>query len=398
MLLAECKKYVFCKRNLILLLLLTAAFAGLILFSEGGYIFDVDLEDRETFFENTGGEFNAQTKMLLENEKNELEEDMYITDSDGNVSFNKDMILFHGKYSNTKMDDYSLLNSALSCIAAVEKRNKNIDIILSSDSNGSKKYHAEDNTCLADREKITCLLKNSYFGWFAIILSIFIMASSFSIEYENRLFPVLALTNKGELSIILNKFITGIGVSLFANLYFFGLYIFLQKIYLKISLTDLRLPAFLAEDFDLAASDFTIWRILLAKEMITILLTVFLVWLSMFFSISIKKSVYAAIGVFFVYIAGTFIDLLKLSIYSASAVSEVRQFQVFSEVTFQNLYEMGKKYNPFALVDAAYYFQQPRMSTILGIQKDMIVIPVSLVIIGIGVLTIFFLGDRRKLC
>lgn len=398
MLSAECKKYVFCKRNLILLLLLTVAFAGLVLFGEGGYIFGMAAEDREAFFKNIGGEFNDQTKILLENEKNALEEDMYITDADGNVSFNEDMISLSGKYGNTKMDDYSLLKSALNCIAVVEKRNKNIDIILSSDSNGSGNYHAEDSDYLVDREKITCLLGNSYFGWFAIILSIFIMASSFSIEYESRLFPVLALTNKGELSVILNKFITGIYVSLFANLYFFGLYILLQKIYLKLSLTDLRLPAFLAEDFDLAASDFTVWRILLAKEVITILLTVFLVCLAMAFSISIKKSVYAAIGVFFVYIAGTFIDLLKLSIYSNFAVSEVRQFQIFSEVTFQNLYELEKQYNPFALVDAAYYFQQPRVSTIFGIQKDVIIIPISLVILGIGVLTVFFLRDRRKLC
>lgn len=376
----EIKKYVFTKRNLILLLLMTVLFCGVLVFCEWKYIAERDL--RQDFFDKMGNHFSEHTKDLLEKEQDELFDSLYPRDEKGAITVNQEELLKEGQYSGTRLDDYGLLRDAADCMEAVEKRNSNV-IILRKNNQGAmlSEYEEEHNDCMADRMKLSMITKTLWFGWPACMVLVFVFGASVSIEHEKQLLPVLGITAKGEGALYVSKMAAAFLTAIVVNLYFFSVYMVMQFLFVGMRAADLHQPLFLAEGYELCASRHTLLGLVVMQEIFALLLSVMVAFITMICSKAIKKGCFATIGAFAVFGAGVIFDLLNLAIYQNDFHMDVSNWYSVSVTAFYKMFAYDKRLNPFSLIQFSYYMSQPRFITFGTVSYPLYYIPLIIMIV-----------------
>lgn len=388
----ELKKYVMTKSHVVILFMLTCAGMGLLFLSEGGYFFEKAM--RKDFYAQVGQTFSETDKQKWIEEKERLEQELYVTDIDGVVSPDKNELNKKGKYTEARVDDCNLLNELVVCIEIVEKRNRNTSLIADSYEGVSHDYEKEDNQMLADRKKLSAVTHNMVFGWMPCLALIIILSASFAVEYENNINSVLCITKKGEWTISMAKILTGIFIAVVLNVYFWGVYLISQTIFLGMTGQDWRQPLFLAENYQMCASGTTIQGFLAKQILISILVSVLIAIFTMVLSKLIKRSIYALLVALVVFVAALIPDLLNMVVYSNVYVSELSNWYLISEPTFYRMLKYEKIFNPVSMIQFQYYAEQPRYIHILDFQYPLYCFPVILAVILIGMFSIVLVYEK----
>lgn len=393
----EIKKYVFRRRNLALLLLMTLLFCGVLVFSEWKCMVEKNL--RQDFFDKMGNHFSETTRASLEEEQEELFNRLYPQDAEGAITVNQDELLKKGKYSDTQLDDYALLGDAIDCIDTVEKRNSNLSILRKNNQGAmSSEYAEEHNDCMADRMKLTVIARTLWFGWPACICLVLIFGTSVSIEHEKQLLPVLGITCKGEGALYIAKMAAAFLTAIAVNLYFFAVYMVIQFLFVGMGVPDLHQPLFLVENYELCASRHTLLSLIVMQEIFALLLSLMVAFITMVCSKAIKKGIFATISAFIVFGAGVIFDLLNLAIYQNDFHMDVDNWYIVSVTTFYKIFAYDKKLNPFSLIQFQYYISQPRFITFGTIRYPLYFLPLIIMIIILCAGSLYLLQgglDRR---
>lgn len=191
----EMKKYVITKSNFFFLIAITLVSIGALFWSEGGYFSEKNI--RQNFYERIEEmNFSVADKQKIAGERARIEQEIYGEDF---VEPKKEEMAKQGEYADTKLDDYELLGEVLTCIDIVEKRNRNTALIVERFEGEMGNYQEEDNQMLVDRKKLTASVSNMLFGGVPCLLLIFVLSSSFAMEYESNVNHVLRITKKGGL-------------------------------------------------------------------------------------------------------------------------------------------------------------------------------------------------------
>lgn len=396
----EGKKYIFLRRNLVLLLILSLLFVGMLVFMEWQVM--IEREASENFFQATGGSFNEETKEKIQTEQDALWEKMYTADSEGNLALDENEILKKGIYGSTQIEEYDAMRKALDCIEVVEKRNRNMEILWKNREAGmgnaavSDFYQKEDNHQLLNLIPLNCLVRHACFGWFSGAAVILFLGSAYSVEREKNILPVLSATSGGELSLYISKVFTGCILAVVISLYFFVLYMISQWLLLGIGVGDLSQPLFLVDGYELCASGLTVGGILMKQELFVLFVTVLLALITMALSRGIGRGIYARVTASILLLVGTGIDLINIGIYQNDFHLDVSQWYLVSAATFYKIMGIEKMVNPFSLIQVSYYFQQPRYVTMGAYQEPVYVFPIIVLAVMSGVLFMYLTGKRRK--
>lgn len=394
----ELKKYVMTKSHFVILFMLTFAGMGILFWNEGGYFFEKAM--RKDFYSQVGQTFSEADKQKWIEEKERLEQELYVTDIEGVVSPNKEEVNKKGKYADTRIDDYKLLDELVTCIEVVEKRNRNTSLVTDTFEGASHDYEREDNHMLADRKKLSAVAHNMAFGWMPCLALIIILSASFAVEYENNVNSVLCITEKGEWAVSMAKILTGIFTAVVLNVYFWGIYLISQTVFLGMTEQDWRQPLFLAESYQMCASGTTIQGFLAKQTLVSILVSVLIAIFTMVLSKWIKKSIYALLAALGVFVAALIPDLLNMMVYSNVYVSEMSNWYLISEPAFYRMLKYEKIFNPVSMIQFQYYVEQPRYIQILDFQYSVYCFPIIVAVLLIGIFSIFLFyeksGRRKK--
>lgn len=391
----EWKKYIIRKQNLYILLLLTLLFCGVIFFCEGGYV--TSKKSYQTFYGQLAPRYGEDTRELLEEEAEELFNKIYTQGEDGTLALNKKEASKKGKYGETQIDDYALLNQALDCLTVEENRNQNIKIILNNPgSRMASEYEEENNAFIADREKLNVIAKTAFFGWPACIFLILVFGVSFSMEHEKNTHTLLSITHKGEDALYVSKIMAAVIAVLVVNLYFFILYMAAQALFLGMKLSDLQQPLFLVEGYGLCASGHTLATLLLTQELFALLLSFMVVFLTMVFSKVTGKSVFAIIASLVLFLAGVALELINFGIYQNPFIANTDNWYLLSVASFYKIFAYEKMFNPFALIQISYYMEQPRFLVLGSRQYPLYFIPLIIMIVVFCACTLYLIQSRRK--
>ena len=240
----ESKKYVLTWGTLLMLLLLTFAAIGLMHFNEYGYVFEKNT--REIFFTKMKDQqISLADKQKLQEEVDQLQTELYREDG----TPIKTEIKKSGKYAGTKLDEYGFLGEAIDCIDCIQKRNSNMELMVSDYQGELVGYHKEKNTTIVDQKKLTAAVCCELYGVLPCLFVIFVLSNSFSIEWESHLADVVHVTRKGRERIILTKLLHGVFWSVISNFYFWGIYLAYQWFAVGMRSEDWSSPLFLVEGY-----------------------------------------------------------------------------------------------------------------------------------------------------
>lgn len=394
----EMKKYVFRKHNIYILLLFTIIFCFANFFGER-QCFE-EKHEIHSYYNIIGDTFTDKTKKTLEEEQSLIESKIYRKDDNGNLIPNQEEIRKKGKYSVTQMGDLGLISRALGCIEVVEKRNRNMAIIMDNSNSYqsgllSMAYTAEKNNMLIDRLRLQAFSSNMYFGWPICILLVIIFSASFCTEREKNILGVLSITKRGEWSLYISKLITGIIVTIIVNLYFLTVFLLNQKVLIGLSISDLNQPLFLVNGYEMSASGDTLLTLLLTQGLLVIILSLVVTFAVMVLSKCIRKNVYVMISTLILFFVGTGVDIINLGIYKNDYIQNTENWYLVSVTTFHKLLEYVKLLNPFSVINVQYYLEQPRYLSLGSLQYPLYYSPIVIMIVVIGVSSIYLLQNKK---
>lgn len=395
----ECKKFILRPGNLVIMLLLSLLFVVLLLWQEINAF--TAKKSYENYFNHVGNTFDQKTKEAIEKEQEALHEILFKVSADGNVVPDMQETSQKGKYGRTQMEDYSLMGDALECIEVVEKRNRNMEILLEEGGVGANSvlagfYEPEQNNQLTNRERLNRMIENVWFGWFSCLAVILILGHSFSIESSKRILPVICATKKGEDCLYLSKVLAGCTLSLAVSVYFFVLYLAEEWVLLGMNGSTLAELLFLVDGYGMCASGMTIGRFLLGQGVASCLVTLLMAFVVMTCSKGIGRSIYAQIVSGMIFLAGTGIDLLNIAIYQNSFLQEYEKQYLFSTATLQKMIDLEKRWNPFSLIQVSYYLEKPRFLLAGAWQYPVYVSTVIASFVVLGALFIWLVSGKRK--
>lgn len=395
----EWKKYIFRPSTFVIMILLSLLFVALLLQQE----FSVFISKRayENYFNHVGNTFDQETKEAIGREQEELHEILYKVSEDGSIVPDWEETSKKGKYGPTQIVDYMLMGEALDCIDVVEKRNRNMEILLGEEGVEEHSvlagfYEPEQNHQLTNRERLNQLVKKVWFGWFSCLAVILILGHSFSIEGGKGILPVICATQKGEDCLYLSKILAGFTLSLAVSVYFFLLYLVEQWVLLGVNGRTFAEPLFLVDGYGMCASGMTIGRFLLGQEAASCLVTLLMAFVVMVCSKGIGRSIYAQIVSGVIFLAGTGIDLLNIAVYQNFLLQDYQKEYLFSTATLQKMIELEKRWNPFSLIQVSYYMEKPRFLLNGTWQYPVYVSTVIASFVTLGILFVWLVGSRRK--
>ena len=93
-------------------------------------------------------------KQKLQEEVDQLQTELYREDG----TPIKTEIKKPGKYAGTKLDEYGFLGEAIDCIDCIQKRNSNMELMVSDYQGELVGYHKEKNTTIVDQKAYGCRL------------------------------------------------------------------------------------------------------------------------------------------------------------------------------------------------------------------------------------------------
>lgn len=394
----ELKKFVFRKRNLFLLIAATVLFLALLYHSEGGYLFINRLDQNRTdFFSSLGNAYTDAEKEQLESEAEALEGRLYRSTEEDGTLLDEEEAALPEKYGETLWADFIYLNDALDCIEANEQRNDSIRSIIEMNGDSvNSDYTEENNHYMADRDQLYAVAKSLYAGWPACILVLLIFAFSFCVDTENHCSRLLAVTKTGDTAIYTSKILTGILVTAVLDLYFFLLFGAAQFILTGNWIKLLNCPLFLVEGFELCASGLKVWHLLLAAAGGCFLLSLLCVFLAMLLSLFLKKRVLAALASFAVFLIGAAAELLNMAIYENDFIVNTDRWYLISQVNFTRIMNRMKEFNPFALINASWYLEQPQYLTVGNWMYPIYVVPMLIIVAFVSICAISILQTARR--
>lgn len=392
----EMKKYIFRRSNLIILVLSSLLFAVLILFSEWKVF--LDKTSSVKFFSYMGDSYTEEVKEKLQDEYEQLRGEIYTTMPDGSIIVEQEQVFAQGSYGKTKIEDYGLIAEALESIEAVEKRNETIQILLENQNdtvlNGY--YVSEQNNQIANRKQLDCFVNFAWFSWGSCLMVILLLGSSFSIENQRKMLPLLSATKKGEDSLYFSKIITGCIMAVAVNVWFYFLYMIIQGFLLGISSDTFRMPLFLVNGYELCISGMTVGNIMTFHFIFGVFVTILTALVTMTCSKSIGRSIYAKVASVLLLLTGTGVDLFYYAVYQSSFMFNDDRWYLVSIAKMYQIMNLEKKWNPFSLLTMQYYFAQPRFFTWNGYQYPVYIFPFIVLIILSGILIVYLIWNRKK--
>ena len=390
----ELKKHIFAKSNLIILLVLTVMGAALLFWNEGGYFFEK--AERQKFYAQMGETFSEEDKEKYTEEAEKLDLELYPLDADGAISFNEEEMEKAGKYVGTKLEDHYYLKGLLKCIEIVEKRNRNMKLLSEGYVGATSDYEKEDNHMLADQKKLTAAAQHMGFGLLPCIACIILLCSSFAMEYETHLYPVLCITKKEYWSICIAKILAGVLVAVACNLYFWGVYLGLQFLIIGMTAKDWGQPLFLAEGYQMCASGYTIWSLLARQILASVLVSLLVAMLTLLLSKVIKKSNYALLAALVLFAVMLIPDLLNTFIYDSIYFVNMSNWYIVSEPTFYRILHFAKMINPVSMLQFQYYMEQPQYTLISSYQYPLYCFPILVAVILTGIFGMILFHQKKR--
>lgn len=385
----EMKKYVITKSNFFLLIAITLVSIGVLFWSEGGYFSEKDI--RQNFYERIEEmNFSVTDEQKIAGERAWIEQEIYGEDF---VEPKKEEMAKQGEYADTKLDDYELLGEVLTCIDIVEKRNRNTALIVERYEGEKGNYQEEDNQMLVDRKKLTASVRNMLFGGVPCLLIIFVLSSSFAMEYESNVNHVLRITKKGNL-IYISKLLTGIIIAIVLNLYFWGIYYIFQYLFLGMTVQDWRQPLFLVEGCQMCASGITVESFFVKQIFVSMLVSVLIALLTMLLSKTIRKSIFTLLVSISILVITLLPDLLNTVIYSNTYLAKMSDWYLMSEPDFYRMLQIEKIINPISLLQFQYYVEQPRYIQISDYQYPVDVFPILGAVFLIGIFSVALSNEK----
>lgn len=393
----EFKKYVIKKYNFYILIALTVLFMGALFLGEGNYFFEKGT--RSSFFSKIGTTYSEETKESLISESDKLSESMYHTNAEGELIFDTGAKNRKGKYSESQVQDYELLQSAMECIHINEKRNINTSILTSgtySKEAAFGGYKKENNHVMVDRQKIQAFIKHMYFGWTSCIYLIILFGFSYSIEREKNIEALLSITQKGEGTVYLVKLLTAFIAVFATNLYFFLIFMMTEFLLVGNWLSIMSSPLFLVDGYEMCASGLTVLPIFLLQMLFSIVLSLLITFLTMFFSRVIRKGNITVFCTLVLLLLGVTIDVLNMGIYQNEFITDSDNWYIISATTFRKILKSDKMLNPFALINIQYYMEQPRFLFFGAKQYPVYILPILISIVLVAVCSVFLVQNRSR--
>lgn len=379
----EMKKYIITKNNLIILVVLSLLSVGILFWNEESYV--VEKNVRQRFFHKIESmHLSAADKQKMEQEKDQTEQEIYEEDL---VTPKRAEMKKKGKYADTKLYDYCLLDEVLTCIDTMEKRNKNTAFLAENDQSLEGEYQKEHNRTLVDQKKLNLFVQNTNFGISACLLTIFLLCASFSIEYECNVDPVLRITPKGKEKRVASKIATGMAVALVANLFYGALYCFCQFLFLGVTFQDWKQPLFFVDGCQICASGATIGGFIAKQLLVSVLISILTAFLTMLFSKLFRKSMLSLAVTCVIFGTALLPDLFNDVVFSGKYTIHINDWYFLSEPEFYRLLRTEKLFNPISLLRFQYYTGQPRYLQLSGYQYPAVIFPVlvaALLIVFIG--------------
>ncbi len=386
----ESKKYVLTWGTLLMLLLQTFAAIGLMHFNEYGYVFEKNT--REIFFTKMKDQqISLADKQKLQEEVDQLQTELYREDG----TPIKTEIKKPGKYAGTKLDEYGFLGEAIDCIDCIQKRNSNMELMVSDYQGELVGYHKEKNTTIVDQKKLTAAVCCELYGVLPCLFVIFVLSNSFSIEWESHLADVVHVTRKGRERIILTKLLHGVFWSVISNFYFWGIYLAYQWFAVGMRSEDWSSPLFLVEGYQMCASGLTIFGYILRQIAAAALATIVIAVITMLLSKLTCKGIFALLAALVIFILGIIPDVMEVVLYNSIFLVDSGERYFLPRPEFYRLLKFEKLGNPISLFQIKYFAQQPRYIQLGQYQYSMVIFPLLIAVILIGICIMLLLWTKR---
>lgn len=390
----EMKKYIFRHSNVVILLLSSFLFAVLLLISEWDVF--IDKVSSRKYFAYVGDSYTEEVKEKIQNEYELLEQEIYTIKPDGSMIVEQEQVSAQGVYGKNKIEDYALMGTALECIEAVEKRNQTIQIFLENNIALNDYYVPEQNNQLVNRSQLDCFVNYAWFSWASCLMVILLLGSSFSIENQRKMLPLLCATKKGEDSLYFSKIMTGCIMAVAMNIWFFFIYLVIQWFLLDISSSTFQISLFLVNGYELCISDMTVGNIITFHFIFGVLVTILTALVTMTCSKAIGRSIYAKVASVLLVLAGTGADLFYYTIYKNPFMTNDDRWYLVSIAKMYQVMDIEKRWNPFSLLTLQYYFAKPRFLTWNGWKYPVYIFPFIVLIVLSGILIIYLIWNKKK--
>ena len=365
----EMKKYILRRSGALALCAFTALAAGFLVFGQWHVI--MEKTAYKNYMAHTGEVFTGGTKAEIQKEYEALGRELFSVNDDGGYVPDLDQAAAPGTYGKTKIEDYKVIGEILSGIAAAEKRDASVRILLEGREKGflGDYYAREHDDRIVYLTRLGCVAGFAWLpGFLSCLTAIFWLCASFCIEANKRMLPVLCATKNGEDGLYLAKTATGCLAAVLLNVYYFAFYLAMEKLLLGIDARTLQTPLFYADGYGLCASGMTVGALLLKGFLLSVPVTVFAALLIMVCSKYIGKGAFAALAGVLLFFAGTCVDVYYF-IKNRNLLPLAPDHKIFylaSDATLYRMMDLEKKWNPFSLLSAQYYFQQPRFVVWMG--------------------------------
>lgn len=389
----ECKKYIFTKKNIVVMVLLIIAMLVILVFNEGGYLFEKSV--RRTFFSQMKQEFSSADKQQIQEEMDQIQQELY-DDTEEGLELNKAKAEEIGKYGVSKLDEYGFLRAVLQCIEKTEKRNRNMAVIKENNLDNMEDYVKEDNRMIVDDLKLTAAVNNMSYGWVPCLGVILFLCSSYALEYENKVNSLIEITKRGRGAIVAAKIMTGVFTAVIVNVMFWIVYLFMQWGILGMTPADWKMPLFLADGCQMCTSRLTILDFLLKQMLVSILVSVLAALFTIVVSRVIKRGSYTLFVSVILFVITMLPDILNTAIYNNVFLKDKTDWYLMSTPAFYKLLDMEKRINPVSMLHFEYFVQKPGYVQIAGAYYKAEVFPMLVALMGIALLVVILLYEKRR--
>ena len=389
----ELRKTVFTRKNIIVAAVLALLMIGFLIWNERSFI--SEKKARERFFDDLGNVTGDELTDYLSSEEQKLYSKIF--PDDGESGFDSSFAGKTGRYGISNVGEWALFKEALKIAEDIQTRNENISIIIQNPENFAvDSYYEEDNIFFSDTKPQTEFVRNSCFGWIAVLACIIVLAGSFSVEKERGLHSMLQLFPKGGVRMSLRKYICGIVVGAVLVISYALIYCIAQFIILGLGFKELGMPLFMIEGYEMCASGMTVGGLFGYTVMFSIAAAAVMSSVTMLLSKLIGRTVFAGIGSCIIYAAGIAADVLYMGVYGNEFTDNSGDWYLISAPTFYKIYNTEKGFNPLALLNNSYYFQQPRITRFAGGYYDAYIVPLIIVILCCFLCYIFLLKEEKN--
>ena len=281
------------------------------------------------------------------------------------------------------------------CIKINAERSETINSILSGQSSDmvTRYYYQEDNNHIVNRSIASLFIKNMVFGVVVSICAIFIICSSFSVEYKTGMYMLTKVTSKGHSNVNYIKYISGVLTAVALTIFFTAECLIANCIILRLDKSFFTCPLYLVDGYELCASGLTLTDYFIFQFAMTLLIALLTATVTMFFSKLVQKAPFAVFGSMVFVLSGVAVDLLNEYIYSNEF--DTGSFRLMSVVTFNKLYESTKAINPYALLNVGYYLEKPRFTFVGEYAWTNWTFPMVVTLLLVGIMSIYILHEKR---